>query len=567
MTIYHKCKSREAARATDISRLRGKTSALIHYVWRANLKALAYAAMETAINSYHRDLLRYVRRDEHQEEVAATLVRNVLTDNPELMTAEMTALMEEADAGDGVVEHVIVSVQKGDDLLGNFEEAVDILVDALGVGNCPVIGAVHADTDHMHFHLVIIRVDTDTGEIVELPKYDKIRGQQALAVMEDRFGWKREENSRWEVVEGRLILDGTADHGPADNPREWPDRYFPPAGLSAQGKRQEKTSGYVSAERQIRDVVPDIIARNSDRASFLAELAREGIKLVKAHRGAAYVVSMKDERGRKREEQVKASVIRGWGAKALVERYGPISAEDGPEIQSKTATPKDDNHEWPRYAQAKSQYRERLNAMCQNVRAALSGGVSARESLAVARSACVFPSFEEWQAGVRPPDIGAALFANCGALVLEGSSASHRANPTPVPDETFLATRTSSKITYIRRRSSDTCRIVDFGDKVVLVGRTTDAEIHKALQLLAIRGAKVVSGAGFSKREILRAQNVAKDFGIVLIPQNENSRSSAIRDETEQPAAHDLTKKKKADVRKSRVESAVQQNFNHGLER
>ena len=520
MTIYHKCDSPEASRATDISRLRGKTSALIHYVWRADLKALARASMETAINSYHQDLLRYVRRDEHQEEVAATLVRNVLTDNPDLMTAEMAALMEEADAGDGVVEHVIVSVQPGDDLLGNFDEAVEILVDALGVGNCPAIGAVYADTDHMHFHLVIIRVDVDTGEVVDLPKYDKIRGQQALAVMEDRFGWKREENSRWQVVDGRLILDGTADQGPADNPREWPDRYFPPAGLSAQGRRQEKTSGYVSAERRIRDVVPDIIARNSDRASFLAELAREGIKLVKAHRGAAYVVSLQDERGRKREEQVKASVIRGWGAKALEQRYGAITA-DGPEIQSRAATPKDGNSEWPRYAQAKSQYRERLNAMCQNVRAALPGGGSARDSLATARSACAFPSFEEWQSGMRPPDIGAALFANCGALVLEGSSASHRVKPMLVPDETFVATRTDTKVTYIRRRLKNTCRVVDFGDKVVLVGRTTDVEIHKALQLLAMRGAEVVSGSGFSKREILRAQKIAKDFGMTVIPRPE----------------------------------------------
>ena len=341
--------------------------------------------------------------------------------------------------------------------------------------------------------------------------------------MEDRFGWKREDNSRWEVVEGRLVLDGTADQGPADNPREWPDRYFPPAGLSAQGRRQEKTSGYVSAERRIRDVVPDIITENSDRASFLAELAKEGIRLVKAHRGAAYVVSMTDERGRKREEQVKASVIRGWGAKALEQRYGPVDAEDGPEVKSKAASPKDGNSTWPRYAHAKSQYRERLNAMCQNVRAALPGGGSARDSLATARAACAFPSFEEWQSGIRPPDIGAALFANCGAVVLEGSSASHRAKPAPVPDETFLATLTGTKVTYTRRRWDNGCRVVDFSDKVVLIGRTTDAEIHKALQLLAMRGAAVVSGSGFSKREILRAQKIAKDFGITVIPRAEAS--------------------------------------------
>ncbi|MCF8883431.1 relaxase/mobilization nuclease domain-containing protein [Erythrobacter sp. SN021] len=567
MTIYHKCKSREAARATDISRLRGKTSALIHYVWRADLRALARASMETAINSYHEDLLRYVQRDEHHEEVAATLVRNVLTDNPNLMTGEMAALMEEADAGDGVVEHVIVSVQQGDDLLGNFEEAVEILVEALGVGNCPVIGAVHADTDHMHFHLVIIRVDVDTGEVVDLPQYDQIRGQQALAVMEHRFGWKREENSRWEVVEGRLVLDGTADHGPADNPREWPDRYFPPAGLSAQGRRQEKTSGYVSAERRIRDIVPGLIANNSDRASFLAELAKEGIELVKAHRGAAYVVHMEDERGRHRREQVKASVIRGWGAKALERRYGPIGAGDGPAIQSKKTRPKGGNPEWPRYTLAKSQYRERLNAMSQNVRAALPGVVSAREALSAARSACVFPTFEEWQSGARPPDIGAALFAHCGARVLERGSSGSRSHAVPVPDKIFIASGAGGKVIYTGRGTIGGPRIVDFGDKVVLTGRTRDEEIRKALQLLSIRGAHVVSGSGFSRREMARAQKIGNDLDIVVFPQREIFQIPAVHVETQEPPARGPAKDGKAVVTQHGVQTALEQQFNHDLNR
>ena len=567
MTIYHKCKSREAARATDISRLRGKTSALIHYVWRADLKALAYAAMETAINSYHRDLLRYVRRDEHQEEVAATLVRNVLTDNPELMTEEMTALMEEADAGDGVVEHVIVSVQKGDDLLGNFEEAVEILVDALGVGNCPVIGAVHADTDNMHFHLVIIRVDIETGEVVDLPRYDHIRGQQALAVMEDRFGWKREKNSRWQIVDGRLILDGTADQGPANNPREWPDRYFPPAGLSARGRREEKTSVYLSAERRVRDIVPGIIAKNTERDAFLADLAEEGIELTKAHRGAAYLVKMEDEQGHIREERVKASVIRGWGAEALKNRFGPIGAKKGPVIQSKPSMPIGGNLERPRYALAKSQYRERLNAMCRNVRAALAGGAAARNALASARSACAFPTFDEWVSGVRPPEIGAILFAHVGARVIEaGGSKSWSPGPS-VASDNFTVSNSGTKVTYTTRGTEGRTRVVDFGDKVVLVGRVRDQEIRKALQLLSLRGAKVVSGSGFTSREIGRAQKIGKDLGLLVIPQCEISRISNVRTEAQQPVVGDLAEGGEAVSTQGQVRTPLKQWPNPNLER
>lgn len=551
MTICFKAESREAARQNDISRLRGKTSALIHYVWRADISALARASMDTAMECYHTDLLRYVKRDGHSEEVAATLVRNVLTDHPDLMAAEMTSLMEGAEAGDGVVEHFIVSVQQGDDLLGNFEEAADILVDALGVSNCPVIGAVHSDTDHMHFHLVIIRVDVDTGEVVDLPRYDKIRGQQALAVMEDRFGWKREDNQRWQVVNDRLVLDGTEDVGAADNPREWPDRYFPPPpGISVQGKRAEEKSGYLSAERRVREVIPRIIAEYEDRTAFIAALAKEGIELRKAHRGAAYIVTMEDERGRFYKEQVKASVVRGWGAKALARRYGPIASGKGEPIQSKAAAPVGGDTERPRYAIARSQYRERLNAMCKNVRSALPGGASTQDSLAAARSACVFPSFEEWVAGARPPDIGAVLFGQCGACVLDSGRSVDRSRPEPMLGRDFLASRSGTKVSYIRRGTSNASRVVDFGDKVVLIGRTTDHDIRKALQLLSMRGALVVSGSGFTKRKLGRAKEIAKECGIVVIPHEEVSRIVDIRNQIVEAATPCPAKEPNAVVNK-----------------
>ena len=92
---------------------------------------------------------------------------------------------------------------------------------------------------------------------------------------------------------------------------------------------------------------------------------------------------------------------------------------------------------------------------CAKTSVLLPGGGFARDSLATAPAACVFPSFAEWQSGMRPPNIGAALIANCGALVLEGSSASHRTKPKPIPDEAFRATRIGTKVTYTQRRSGN----------------------------------------------------------------------------------------------------------------
>ncbi|MBX7536228.1 relaxase/mobilization nuclease domain-containing protein [Qipengyuania sp. GH1] len=527
MTIYHKCESPEASRATDISRLRGKTSALIHYVWRADLKALARASMESAINSYHQDLMRYVRRDEHREEVAATLVRNVLTDNPDMMSAEMAALMEEADAGDGVVEHVIVSVQQGDDLLGNFEEAVEILVEALGVGKCPVIGAVHSDTDYDHFHLIIVRVDIETGEIVSLPHFDIIRGHQAMAVMEDRFDWQREENARWQVVDGRLILDGTTDVGPAHDPRQWPDGYFHHPEISAAGRKVERQHGYVSAERLVRKVVPELITQHSDQPSFLAALAKHGIELRRAHRGAAYLVHSEDQQGNKRIESVKASVVRGWGWKALERKYGKLAVEDSQVTRSPQSQPIDGEPGRPKYATAKSRYQDRLNAMMRNVRSSLPGGPDYRAGLLAARTACAFPTYDEWTSGALPPDIGEVLFTHVGARILEGGRPFASSPRNTFPDQFYGVRSLRNRDIYYRRGSEPGCKIVDFGRKVVLVGRASDEEMRKALTLLSVRGATVVSGSGFSDREIRRAQKLASDLGVVVIRHDAISQIAA----------------------------------------
>lgn len=517
MTVFYKAESNEASRQTDIARLRGKAPALIHYVWRADLSALARASMETHINSYHRDLLRYVERDGHREEVAATLARHVLSDTPDLMSEELAALMEEAGVGDGAIEHLIVSVRQGDDLIGNFEEAVDILVEALDLGNCPVIGAVHSDTDHDHFHLVILRVDVETGELVNLPSFDIIRGHQALAVMEERFGWQREADARWEVKDGRLLLDGKTDVGPADDPRQWPDGYFHHPELSRQGRKVERQTGYLSAERRIRDVIPGIIERTKTQDAFVAALAEEGIELTRAHRGAAYLVKTRNEQGQVRTESVKASVVRGWGWKALERKYGPFPEGGEAKVSPRTAKPIGDDLNIPRYRLAKSQYQARVNVMMRNLRSALQGGRVERAALAAARASCAFPAFDEWAAGARPPEIGDVLFATVGARLLEAPRSSSTNIRKPSVDDEFAYVQAKGRETYWRRGAAQSGRVVDFGNSIVLVGRLGDEEIRKAMTLLSIRGANVVAASGLTSGELRLSKKIAAELNMSVV--------------------------------------------------
>gem|GEM_PF-5552504 len=152
-------------------------------------------------------------------------------------------------------------------------------------------------------------------------------------------------------------------------------------------------------------------------------------------------------------------------------------------------------------------------------------------------------------AGARPPDIGAALFAQCGARVLESGTVD-RSRPEPMLGRDFLASRSGTKVSYIRRGTSNASRVVDFGDKVVLIGRTTDHDIRKALQLLSMRGALVVSGSGFTKRKLGRAQKIAKECGILVISHEEISRIVDVRNQIVEAATSSPAKEHNAVVDK-----------------
>ena len=147
MTTVYRVRRRRPNSAM-VESLRGKATGLIHYACRADLRALASAVMETAVDAYHTDLLRYVRRDAHKEEVAATFTRNLRSKEPLLIAAEMGALIEDADPATDIVEHYILSLREGEGFGEHLEYAVDTLMKGLGLDNCPAVANTdQTDTD------------------------------------------------------------------------------------------------------------------------------------------------------------------------------------------------------------------------------------------------------------------------------------------------------------------------------------------------------------------------------------------------------------------------------------
>ncbi|MBL45746.1 MAG: hypothetical protein CMN71_13785 [Sphingomonadaceae bacterium] len=501
-----------------VESLRGKATGLVHYAWRADLRELATAAMETAVDAYHTDLLRYVRREGHKEEVAATLTRNLRSEEAGLIAAEMGALIEDADPPTDIVEHYIISVREGERFGEHLDKAVDTLMKGLGLENCPAVAALHRDTDNEHIHLVVLRIDKDTGEIVDPLKYDIIRAHQMLAVLEEQTGWSREKKARWQVQNGRLVLDGETDIGSADDPSSWPDRYYPDKELSSASRTKEAKTGIESGERIVRRVVPGLIVRHEKLPDLLEALQREGISLSKKGSGAVYRVTTKGTNGEARAELVRCSVIRRWSYGKLREKYGELPEEFGSDDTPREPRPIDGSPDRPRYAAMRAEYLERLNAITRNVRMAMPRNADLNEAIASGRRACVFPTLEAWRNGELPFDPGEVMFAHVGARIFEAPDAKAPKHVSGQPDALFMAIRSGRRTIYQRREAPmAAARLVDFGNRVVLIGPAGENEVKKTMALFAERGDKVVSAAGLDKTEWRMAARIAASHGITLV--------------------------------------------------
>lgn len=547
MTTVYRVRRRRPNSAM-VESLRGKATGLIHYACRADLRALASAVMETAVDAYHTDLLRYVRRDAHKEEVAATFTRNLRSKEPLLIAAEMGALIEDADPATDIVEHYILSLRKGEGFGEHLEYAVDTLMKGLGLDNCPAVAALHRDTDNEHVHLVVLRIDKDTGEIVNPLKYDITRAHQMLAVMEAQTGWSREKQARWQVRDGRLILDGQTDIGAADNPFSWPDRHYPDEDVSSAAQAKEAKTGIESGERLVRRVVPELIEKHDNLADLLDALDREGISLSKKGSGAVYRVTTEGLNRDAQEEFVRCSVIRRWSYGKLRARYGELPEEFGKDVCPRPSRPIDGNPDRPRYAAMHAQYFERLNAITQSVRMALPRTPGLNEAIALGRSTCVFPTLDAWRAGELPPDPGEVMFASVGARIFEAPAPTAPRQIKGQSDALFIAANSGRRTIYQRRASPLTPgRIVDFGDRVILVGPVGEAELKKTMALFAARGADLVSATGLDKAEWKAASRIAASYGVRLVIPDQHQQSvgigantTSVSDQPQKPERNDI---------------------------
>lgn len=236
---------------------------------------------------------------------------NFLTDDLQSQQVEMTALATTAVRSKDPIDHYVLSWQEGEmPTIEQAREAVEMTMKHLGLEGHQVIWGLHDDTDHMHVHIAVNRVDPETLKVVEINKgFQNNAIQQAAAIVEKLQGWKVHDKARFKTDDlGHLITDKK------NRPKvfEKPGKQQEPTGHA---KDKEIQTGEKSAQRIGIEQAAPIIAQATSWKELHAAMAEAGMQYQRKGSGAVVQVG---------NEFVKASSITPKASlSALQKRFGP----------------------------------------------------------------------------------------------------------------------------------------------------------------------------------------------------------------------------------------------------
>lgn len=191
-----------------------------------------------------------------------------------------------------LIAHWVISWKGGAPKAGEALDAARMLVADLGYSertNKMAI-AIHADTDHVHAHIVVCRVNTLTGQVVREGWY-KREAQKSLARIAHKHGWTLAPGARYRVAKDEQMEDCTTPDGkPGKRQRVVEIKTSEPPAmrprpLKASEERAE-TRGIWSEQRYLQSALFRFFEEHHPRemqrwkaADLHRELARIGVSL------------------------------------------------------------------------------------------------------------------------------------------------------------------------------------------------------------------------------------------------------------------------------------------------
>lgn len=502
---------------------------LTRYVVRADPADLRKLALHEE-NAHVHDLLTYVDK----EEVIAAGAVNLLGNALEHQQVEMQALIHRCKDGAGTLDHWVFSWPEDDKPTSDeVERSISIFLRCQGLENCPAVWAIHNDTDNLHAHLAVLRIDCMTAERVESGRgWDIDCAMRAKAVIESEFPhWQREEGSIYEVREGKLVRTrDNVEIGAADKPHLWARLRNKPkqeakvleiaepvdvtSRLDQRSRNYEQETGYKSRERVAHEIAVPIALKSTSWDECHRRLAVEGIAIEKTRYGANFVIDGKS---------VKASIDRSTSYAKLKARFG---GEDfTPSRYTVARAPS--REMWPEgskrrnYYVAKRSHDARLKAIvarfCDGHRGR-AGNAVASGALEAAQAAASFPSFEEWTAGSQPPDPAEVVAGALEFGVIETSvPRAATTQPQPHPIAGFMPLKLRGRVIY-SRPSDPPGRpsFIDLGDRIV-INSARDRDAVRAALLLVVNNNPGCEIAVFGDPAFKKlALEIATEEGVAL---------------------------------------------------
>ena len=142
--------------------------------------------------------------------------RNFISDDFISQQREMVSLASEAVRSTMPVSHYLLSWKEGEHPTPEqIEEAVDIVLEELGLTGCQTMFGAHDDTNNQHAHIAINRVDPVTGKVRKANGgFDIEAMHRAVARIEKLQGWERETDGRYQVLENGDLVQSYKVEGP-----------------------------------------------------------------------------------------------------------------------------------------------------------------------------------------------------------------------------------------------------------------------------------------------------------------------------------------------------------------
>ncbi len=208
-----------------------------------------------------------------EEKIAFTGCLNLIS--LETATVEMESLASLNKRCADPVMHLLLSWRENETpTTEQADEAVRIALDELNLSQCQAVYALHQNTDNLHLHICVNRIDPDTHKAID-PAHGWTRREHAARRIEYLQGWQTEQNT-WSTVN---------ENGEVVQKPKKEDSSIPLAVSD-----MEHLTGEQSAIRRAQEVLRGTIKKLSSWEEFHNTLALHGMQYQKKGSGAVIVV-------------------------------------------------------------------------------------------------------------------------------------------------------------------------------------------------------------------------------------------------------------------------------------